>query len=99
MTKCLLIALWFPVLCLAQSVFDVVDLDRGKALHDNHCVLCHESAIYQRPNRVARDYDALRGQVERWQDNTGLRWTTTEINNVTGYLTLIYYKYPLPATR
>jgi mono/diheme cytochrome c family protein len=70
------------------------DLDRGRSLHDNHCVLCHTTSVYTREDRLANSYLEVRQQVQRWQENTKLRWSPTDIDNVTEYIAEKYYKLP-----
>jgi len=70
------------------------DLDRGKSLHDTHCVICHSTTVYTREDRIANSYLELRQQVQRWQENTKLRWTPYDIDSVTEYLAGKYYKIP-----
>lgn len=70
------------------------DRDRGRSLHDNHCVLCHTTSVYTREDRLANSYLEVRQQVQRWQENTKLRWSPTDIDNVTEYIADKYYKLP-----
>lgn len=70
------------------------DLERGRSLHDTHCVLCHEPALYARPDRIANSYLEIRQQVQRWQDNTKLRWSPYDIDSVAEFLADKYYKIP-----
>ncbi|MBX9964315.1 MAG: cytochrome C [Burkholderiales bacterium] len=81
---------------LAALAFPAVaaDRDRGQSLHDNHCVLCHTTSVYTRADRLANTYLEVRQQVQRWQENTRLRWTPTDIDNVTEYIADKYYKLP-----
>jgi hypothetical protein len=67
------------------------DLQRGKMLHDTHCIACHDARIYTRENRVARDPERLRVEVDRWQKNTSLGWDEADIDAVTGFLAARYY--------
>lgn len=70
------------------------DRDRGRLLHDNHCVLCHTTSVYTREDRLANSYLEVRQQVQRWQENTKLRWSPTDIDNVTEYIADKHYKLP-----
>lgn len=70
------------------------DLERGRALHDNHCVMCHSPALYSREDRVAGSYLEIRQQVQRWSENTRLRWTQYDVESVTDWLAEKYYKVP-----
>lgn len=70
------------------------DLERGRALHDNHCVMCHGPALYGREDRVANTYLEIRQQVQRWQENTRLRWSQYDVESVTDWLAERHYKVP-----
>jgi mono/diheme cytochrome c family protein len=72
------------------------DLERGRALHDTHCRMCHDSVAYKRDKKVAASYEDVRAQVVRWQANSSLRWSEEDIDNVTAYLAKTYYKLPCP---
>ena len=72
------------------------DLDRGRALHDTHCRMCHDSVAYKRDKKIADTYETVRAQVVRWETNSSLRWSEEDIDNVTAYLTKTYYKIPCP---
>lgn len=70
------------------------DLERGRALHDNHCVMCHSPAVYTRDYRIANSYLEIRQQAQRWAENTRLRWTQYDLESVTDWLAEKYYKIP-----
>jgi mono/diheme cytochrome c family protein len=72
------------------------DLERGRALHDTHCRMCHDSVAYKRDKKIAATYEEVRAQVVRWQTNSSLRWSEEDIDNVTAYLAKTYYKLPCP---
>jgi mono/diheme cytochrome c family protein len=72
------------------------DLDRGRALHDTHCRMCHDSVAYKRDKKIADTYETVRAQVVRWETNSSLRWSEEDIDNVTAYVTKTYYKIPCP---
>jgi mono/diheme cytochrome c family protein len=73
------------------------DLERGRALYENHCRMCHESLAFKRDDKVAKDYEEVRAQVNRWQTNTSLHWSAEDIENVASYVARTYYKIPCPA--
>ena len=72
------------------------DLERGRALHDTHCRMCHDSVAYKRDKKIADTYETVRAQVVRWETNSSLRWSEEDIDNVTAYVTKTYYKIPCP---
>ena len=81
------------LLIVAQPSASGADVARGRALYENHCIVCHTSKVHRREPRVASDPVQLRAIVEKWQVEQGLRWSREDIEDVVGYLTLTYYKY------
>jgi mono/diheme cytochrome c family protein len=72
------------------------DLERGRALHETHCHMCHDSVAYRRDKKLAQTVEDVRAQVARWQANSSLHWSDEDIDNVTAYLVKTYYKLPCP---
>lgn len=92
-----------PILAFVALVFITIDahsqdLQRGKMLHDAHCVSCHDSRIYTRQNRVAKDEARLRAEVDRWRKAVSLEWSAEDINAVTAFLGSRYYGIDCSAT-
>ncbi len=69
---------------------------QAKTMHDTYCIMCHSTEVYTRESRIARDYDSLREQVERWQANVALNWSNTEIEMMTNWLAERYYGLSCP---
>ena len=69
------------------------DAGRGRALYENHCVVCHTSKVHRREPRMAADVAQLYKIVNGWQAEQGLRWSREEIDDVVEYLARTYYKY------
>jgi ribosomal protein L44E len=86
----LVLALAAPA-ALAQSA-----LERGRALYETRCTACHEKSVHRRESRKARDFAALRREIERWSTNVGGEWRAEELDAVTVFLNDRYYKYPCP---
>lgn len=82
------------MLAAASAPSTAADLDRGRSLHDTHCVLCHTPSVYSREDRIANSYLEIRQQVQRWQENTKLRWSAYDIDSVSEFLADKYYKIP-----
>lgn len=68
----------------------------ARILHDTYCIACHDTRVYTRDRRVARDYDGLRAQVKQWQANIAAGWGDEEIDMVTRWLASSYYKFSCP---
>ena len=87
-------AIAFAVLAAATIYARAQELPRGQLLHDTYCVFCHDSRVYSREDRLARDYREIRAQVRRWQQNVGLKWNDADIDKVSNYIAAKYYKLP-----
>ncbi|MEI7968172.1 MAG: hypothetical protein WCJ69_04225 [Betaproteobacteria bacterium] len=74
------------------GLLNAADLERGTALHDTFCMVCHSPAVYTREDRIANSYLEIRQQVERWQANAKLRWSQGDIDAVTELLADRYYR-------
>jgi mono/diheme cytochrome c family protein len=72
------------------------DVERGAALYELRCGNCHTESVHGRSKRVATDFGEVRGWVNRWNENLGLRWGNEEIEDVSVYLNKTYYHYTCP---
>ncbi|MEO8441297.1 MAG: c-type cytochrome [Betaproteobacteria bacterium] len=81
----------FTLACQAAALG--ADAERGRALYENHCVVCHTSKVHPREPRMAVDGAQLYKIVNGWQAEQGLRWSREEIDDVVDYLARTYYKY------
>jgi len=86
------------VLLFASATAPAADVERGRALHDTHCRMCHTAAAYKRDSKAAQSYEGVRAEVVRWQKNSSLRWSDDDIDNVTAYLAKTYYGLPCPSS-
>ncbi len=68
----------------------------GQILHDTYCVMCHDSRVYTREDRLARDYREIRQQARRWQQNIGLKWDDADLERVSNYIASKYYRLACP---
>ena len=50
-------------------------VEPAREAHDTYCIAGHDTSVYTRDDRLARDYYALRAQVDRWQSNISLSWS------------------------
>ena len=85
------------ILLLARGAFGA-DAVRGAALYESRCGECHATSVHGRAKRVAKDFNDVRGWVNRWNDNLGLHWGDEEIDDVSVYLNNTYYRYACPPT-
>lgn len=68
------------------------DARRGRALYENHCVVCHTGKVHARPNRIVYNRQDIIEIVERWQSQQKLQWGTQEVLDVAEYLMRDVYK-------
>ena len=83
---------------LSLSSLEAQEIERGKSIYETHCIACHDRSVHRRESRVAKDFDALRREVERWGANTNARLRPDEVDAVAAYLNGLYYKHPCPQT-
>jgi mono/diheme cytochrome c family protein len=88
----------FATVCgcaLSTPVFaQVPDPSRGRALYENHCVVCHTSKVHARVNRIAISRAEVREIAEKWQAQEKLGWSAQEIDDVVEFLIRTRYQYP-----
>ncbi len=72
---------------------DVPDLERGRALYENHCVVCHTPKVHRRVPALPLGIDDLRFIVTLWASQQGLRWNRDEIEDVVFYLDRTHYRF------
>jgi hypothetical protein len=68
--------------------------ERGDLLYNTYCLSCHTMQVHWRNDKKAYDWDSLTYQVRRWQGNTGLDWSESDIMDVARYLNVTIYRYP-----
>ena len=83
---------------LSAQPVQAVDLERGRELHQNHCLFCHDTKLYARSHTDILSYEELRLQVDFWQSQTVLNWQVEDIEDVAFYLNELFYKLPCPHT-
>jgi mono/diheme cytochrome c family protein len=70
------------------------DLERGRLLYENHCVVCHTSKVHRRTPPSAVDREALRFIVRVWAEEQKLKWTAEDIEDVVHYVDRTHYRFP-----
>ena len=71
---------------------DIPDLERGRALYENHCITCHGQSVHRRASTTAPTHAELRQIVQQWQEAEGLHWTEEDIVDVTAFLERVVYR-------
>jgi len=69
------------------------DLERGKALYENHCQFCHSIKVHSRKQRWPQNLDDLRAIVDLWQRQQNLNWSKEDIDDVVYFLNTTQYNY------
>jgi mono/diheme cytochrome c family protein len=72
---------------------ELPDLERGRALYENHCVVCHTPKVHRRVPRLPLATSDLRFIVTVWASQQGVRWSPDEIEDVVHYLDRTYYGF------
>lgn len=83
-------ALALPAQSGAQAI---PDIGRGRALYENHCMVCHTSRVHRRNPPSAIDREALRFIVKVWVEEQKLSWRAEDIEDVVWYLDRVYYRF------
>ncbi|MGI9290195.1 MAG: cytochrome c [Gammaproteobacteria bacterium] len=78
---------------LTTGSYTLADAEHGQQLHDEHCMKCHDTAVYTREDRRITNNDALVKQVKRCELNLGLRWFDNDVNDVVQHLNQSFYKF------
>ncbi|MGC2165120.1 MAG: hypothetical protein WA632_03800 [Gallionella sp.] len=66
---------------------------RGELLYSTHCVACHSSQIHWRDKIIAKDYQRLLIEVDRWQKLSKLGWNSEDTSSVARYINALHYHY------
>ncbi len=78
----------------AATPYAALDISRGKLFYDAQCGSCHTAEVHWRDASIVSSWIDIVVQVERWQQNTGQQWGSSEIGDVAAYLNSVYYKQP-----
>jgi len=71
----------------------LADAARGQALHDEHCMKCHDTGVYTRKDRFIKNSEGLAKQVQRCQLSAGAQWFDEDVADVVEYLDTTFYKF------
>lgn len=87
---------YFLLAALLASAAPVLAEDRASTMHSTYCVMCHDAQIYTRKDRVAKNYEEIRAQVDRWQQVASLKWSPADIDLMTAFLASKFYQVRCP---
>jgi mono/diheme cytochrome c family protein len=82
------------ILFMPSTGAQVPSSERGRALYENHCTVCHTSQVHARVNRIPVSRAEVREIVERWQTQQKLAWGTQEVEDVVEFLNRTRYQFP-----
>ncbi len=71
------------------------DIINGEQLHNENCTRCHQPTIYQRDERIVKNLQHLRTQVQFCEVSNDLTWFDEEVDDVTEYLNMNYYFFEI----
>ena len=69
------------------------DKPRGQLLYETHCGACHDTSVHGRNPRKADSIGKIKYWVTRWSKELKLNWSTSDIDEVTGFVNSKYYHY------
>jgi mono/diheme cytochrome c family protein len=84
------VLLGLPSLSASQAV---PNLERGRTLYENHCIVCHTPKVHRRVPSLPLRVEDLRTIVSIWATHQGLRWNQEEIEDVVYYLDRVHYRF------
>jgi hypothetical protein len=87
----------FASLWLVSTGCYAVDLRQGKFLHDEECLMCHDSSVYTRENRRILTSEELMARVNLCQQDVGAEWSSAQLDDVVAFLNDSFYKFPKAA--
>lgn len=95
MSRALVIAAIFAAAGVPGAVLaaEPPSLERGRALYENHCVICHSSKVHRRYPQSAIDLEALRFIVRVWVEEQRLTLSPQDIEDIVYYLDRVHYRF------
>ena len=82
------------LLCLpAVADAQLADIERGRALYENHCQVCHTPKVHSRVNRLAITRAEVRELADNWQSQQALRWSDQDLEDVVEFLSRTRYQF------
>ncbi len=75
------------------AVAQAPSVERGRALYENHCRVCHTPKVHHRTPRLPLNRNQLREIVTMWATEENLRWRSEDIEDVVFYLNITVYHF------
>ena len=83
------------VVALLPSVAQAADAGRGRELYESACIGCHGRSVHARASSSVRSCAELRATVARFADIQGRNWDAEDQDDVTTWLNVRYYGFPM----
>ena len=83
------------LVALLPSAAATADAGRGRELYEIACTACHGRSVHARAPSGVRTCAELRATVARFADIQGRNWDAEDLDDVTTWLNLRYYGFPM----
>jgi mono/diheme cytochrome c family protein len=83
------------LVALLPSFAQAADAGRGRELYESACIGCHGRSVHARAPAGVRSCAELRASVARFADIQGRNWDAEDVDDVTTWLNLRYYGFPM----
>ena len=80
-------------MALVSSQAAAADIQAGQALHDEHCLKCHDTSVYSKDRGNIISLAALRSRVSRCELSQGLKLSADDTENIVQYLNQSFYGF------
>ena len=83
------------LVAVLPSVAPAADPDRGRELYESACIGCHGRSVHARAQSSVRTCPELRATITRFASIQGRNWDAEDVADVTAWLNLRYYGFPM----
>ena len=83
------------VLTLLKTQAWAFDIEKGKTLHNENCLRCHNESKYMSEDRKIKNIQQLRKRVSQCELMAEIAWFDEEIDDVIAYLNHAFYHFNL----
>lgn len=80
-------------LCFISPACYAGDPAQGQTLHNEDCLVCHDSSVYTRENRRVQTLEDLMTRVNLCQEDVGAEWNEIQLDDVVAYLNELFYNF------
>jgi cytochrome c2 len=77
----------------SQATMLLGDDKKGKQIHDQRCVKCHNSSVYTRDPRQVKSIEGLIGRVNMCNSQLDMKLDKKQLDDITKYLNKAFYKF------